>query len=118
MQQHTIWSEQCDAAANIETHFGTQNALRYLVNEKFLDFVEAAATDESFREQLPRFAERIKSMFDASSLEQCFATARQGPPLTPGDLERESRRAPHEREQMRESDQQLIVEAKRWLLPA
>jgi len=117
MQQHTIWSEQCDAAANIETHFGTQNALRYLVTEKFLDFVEAAATDESFREQLPLFAERIKSMFEPSSLEQCLALARQGPPITPGDIERASRHSPEVREQVQESDRTLIVEARRWLLP-
>ena len=39
---HKIWIEQCEAAEEIEGEFGTQQALDYLVGEKFLNFLEAA----------------------------------------------------------------------------
>jgi hypothetical protein len=39
---HTIWIEQCEAARGIEDDFGTQQALDYLVGEKFLNYLEAA----------------------------------------------------------------------------
>lgn len=38
MELHKIWTEQCDAAEGIEDEFGTQQALEYLVGEKFLNF--------------------------------------------------------------------------------
>jgi hypothetical protein len=31
--------EQCEAAKNIESEFGTQKALEYLVGERFLNFL-------------------------------------------------------------------------------
>ncbi len=39
---HKIWIEQCEAARGIEDEFGTQQALDYLVGEKFLNYLEAA----------------------------------------------------------------------------
>lgn len=42
MEPHKIWIEQCEAAEGIEQDFGTQQALDYLVGEKFLNFLEAA----------------------------------------------------------------------------
>ena len=41
-EPHKIWIEQCEAACGIEDEFGAQKALKYLVAEKFLNFLEAA----------------------------------------------------------------------------
>ena len=62
-----IWKEQCDAARQIEAEFGTQNALAYLIGEKFLNFLEAAETDAEFRAEIPAFVAEIKTIFDWSS---------------------------------------------------
>jgi hypothetical protein len=40
---HEIWIEQCDAARNIKTRFGLKAAFDYVITEKLLDFVSAAA---------------------------------------------------------------------------
>lgn len=34
-EPHNYWTEQCEAAEGIENEFGTQQALDYLVGEKF-----------------------------------------------------------------------------------
>ena len=49
MDFHKIWIEQCEAARGIEAEFGTQDALTYLIGEKFINFLEAAETDADFR---------------------------------------------------------------------
>ncbi len=54
-EQHKIWIEQFEAAENIEGEFGTQKALEYLVGEKFLNFLEAAETDQDSRSEIPAF---------------------------------------------------------------
>jgi hypothetical protein len=59
-----MWTEQCDATTGIRTAFGTQQALNYLIGEKFLDFIEAAETSDDFRGELPAFAARIKTLFE------------------------------------------------------
>jgi hypothetical protein len=35
-----VWVEQCEAAKQIEAGFGTQQALEYLIGEKFLNFLQ------------------------------------------------------------------------------
>lgn len=61
---HKIWIEQCEAAENIEDEFGTQQALDYLVGEKFLNFLEAAETDADFRSEISAFVAGIKTVFE------------------------------------------------------
>ena len=51
MEPHKIWTEQCETARNIEADFGTQKALNYLIDEKFINYLEAAETDQDFRER-------------------------------------------------------------------
>ena len=53
-----VWIEQCEAAKQIEAEFGTQNALEYLIGEKFLNFLQAAETDAEFRAEISRFRRR------------------------------------------------------------
>jgi hypothetical protein len=68
MELHRMWTEQCDATTGIRNAFGTQQALNYLVGEKFLDFIEAAETNDVFKNELPAFAARIKTLFGADEL--------------------------------------------------
>jgi len=55
MKPWEIWLEQCEAARQIEAEFGTQNALDYLIGEKFLKFLQAAEDDADFRAEIPAF---------------------------------------------------------------
>ena len=50
-----IWIEKCEAARMIEDEFGTDKALRYLIGEKFLDYLEAAERLPDFRAEIPAF---------------------------------------------------------------
>lgn len=68
MQPEKIWVEQCDATANIQTNFGIQPALHYLVGEKFLDFLDAAQSNEDFQAEVPQFVERIRLIFSQDQL--------------------------------------------------
>jgi hypothetical protein len=63
-----MWTEQCDATTGIRNAFGTQQALNYLIGEKFLDFIEAAEKDDNFRSELLTFAARIQMLFKPSEL--------------------------------------------------
>jgi hypothetical protein len=59
-----VWIEQCEAAKQIEAEFGTQQALEYLIGEKFLNFLQAAETDAEFRAEIPAFVGGIKTIFE------------------------------------------------------
>jgi hypothetical protein len=59
-----IWIEQCKAARGIEVEFGTVNALKYLVGEKFLAYLQAADDDAEFRAEIPAFVAEIKTIFE------------------------------------------------------
>jgi hypothetical protein len=78
---HKIWIEQCEAARGIESEFGTQKALEYLVGEKFLNFLEAAETDADFRAEIAAFVAEIKTIFERWQLAQYLETARETEPF-------------------------------------
>ena len=61
MKPCEIWIEQCEATKQIEAEFGTQNALDYLIGEKFLNFLQAAETNAEFRAEIPAFVGGIKT---------------------------------------------------------
>ena len=61
MEPHEIWIEQCEAARGIEAEFGTQIALNYLIDEKFINFLEATETNNQIRSEIPAFVAEIKS---------------------------------------------------------
>jgi hypothetical protein len=83
MDLHKIWIEQCEAAQGIEDEFGTQQALDYLVGEKFLNFLEAAESDANFRSEIPAFAGKIREIFEPWQLAQYLETARETEPFDP-----------------------------------
>ena len=95
---HKIWIEQCKATENIEAEFGTQHALDYLVGENFLNFLEAAETDDKYRDDIPAFVLEIKKLFEAEQLAQYLATAKKTEPWNPKLLEDIGKTDPEETE--------------------
>lgn len=132
MDFHKIWIEQCEAAKGIEDEFGTQKALDYLVGEKFLNFLEAAETDISFRGEIPAFVGEIKTIFEPWQLAQYLETARETEPFDPSLFEPRSHYVlgeeeiefdAEEIEDMRKDDIRqctrdllLVERAREWLL--
>jgi len=115
-----IWKEQCDAARQIEAEFGTEKALDYLIEEKFLSFLEAAENDAEFRAEIPAFVAEIKTIFEPWKLAEHLETARQSEPFDPDDYEDED---PEMVELDRQceisrsaSDLLLVERAREWLL--
>ncbi len=123
MEPHKIWIEQCEAARCIEAEFGTQKALNYLIDEKLINFLEAAETNRDFRAEIPAFVAEIKSIFEPWQLAHCLESARQRPPFDTADYEDDDFYDPEDIEMERQSDirqcaaELLMVErAKEWLL--
>ncbi len=82
-EPHKSWIEQFEAAENIEDDFGTQKSLDYLVGEKFLNFLEAAETDQDFRSEIPAFVAKIKTIFEQWQLAQYLETAKESEQFDP-----------------------------------
>ncbi len=83
MELHKIWIEQCEAARGIEDEFGTQQALDYLVGEKFLNFLEAAESNTDFQAEIPAFVAKIKTLFEPWQLAEYLGRARETEPFDP-----------------------------------
>src|ERR1700737_2548804 len=83
MQLHKIWIEQCEAARGIEDEFGTVNALKYLVGEKFLNYLQAAEKDAEFRAEIPAFVAEIKTIFEPWQLSEYLEKAGWTEPFDP-----------------------------------
>lgn len=123
MEFHKMWIEQCEAARGIEGEFGTQNALDYLVGEKFLNFLEAAETDANFRDEIPAFVAEIKTIFERWQLARYLETARETKPFDSALFEEDDETEPEEIEEMRQDDIRqctrdllLVERAREWLL--
>ena len=65
---HKIWIDQCEAARDIREGFGLQKALGYLIGEKLLNFLRAAAQDPAFAGEVPSFAAEINEIFDRDEI--------------------------------------------------
>ena len=132
MEFHKIWIEQCEAAENVEGEFGTQQALDYLVGEKFLNFLEAAEDNADVRAEIPAFVVKIKTIFEPWQLAQYLETARETEPFDPSLFEprlhpllgkEEIEFDDEEVEEMRKDDIRqctrdllLVERAREWLL--
>ena len=123
MNLYEIWIEQCEAARGIENEFGTQNALKYLVGEKFLNFLDAAETDTDFRGEIPDFVAEIKRIFEQWQLALYLEMANATEPFDPNLFEGDDEYDPEEVEEMRQDDIRrctrdllLIERAREWLL--
>jgi hypothetical protein len=120
---HKIWIDQCEAAEGIEDDFGTQPALEYLIGEKFLDFLEAAESEDEFRDEIPAFVTRIKTMFEGWQLTAYLETAKKSEPFDPALFEGDDEYSPEEIEDNRKQDIRqctrdllLVERAREWLL--
>jgi hypothetical protein len=65
---HEIWIEQCEAARTIKDRYGLKAAFDYLVDEKLLNFAEAASEHRAFAQELPRFVSQVRRMFPAEEI--------------------------------------------------
>ena len=120
---HKIWIDQCEAVEGIEDDFGTQPALEYLIGEKFLDFLEAAESEDEFRDEIPAFVARIKTLFEGWQLAAYLETAKKSEPFDPALFEGDDEYSPEEIEDNRKQDIRqctrdllLVERAREWLL--
>ena len=123
MEFHKIWTEQCEAAEQLEAEFGAQRALDYPVGEKFLNHLEAAETDSDFQVEIPAFVARIQTIFEPWQLARYLETARETEPFDPALFDDDDETEPEEVEEMRKADIRqctrdllLIERAREWLL--
>jgi hypothetical protein len=124
MKPCEIWIEQCEAARRIEAEFGTQNALDYLIGEKFLNFLQAAETDADFRAEIPVFVGGIRTIFESWQLAEYLENARQSEPFDPSLYDEEDEDYDPEivederQDELRRSasDLLLVEQARGWLL--
>ena len=65
---HKIWIKQCEAAEGIGGRFNRQEALAYLVGEKFSNFVRAARVHAEFEDEIPNFVAEVRRLFDEEEL--------------------------------------------------
>jgi len=72
MQFHKIWVEQCDATEDIKNRFSAEDALRYLVGEKFLTYLRECDHRPDFRSEVPSFVARIHSIFTQAEIADLF----------------------------------------------
>jgi hypothetical protein len=128
MKPCEIWIEQCEATKQIEAEFGTQNALGYLIGEKFLNFLQAAETNAEFRAEIPAFVGGIKTIFETWQLAEYLEVARQSEPFDPSlyepldeeeaaDIDLEEAEELRQDDLRRSAEDMLLVEqARAWLL--
>jgi len=125
MKPCEIWIEKCDATRMIEDEFGTDKALRYLIGEKFLDYLEAAERLPDFRAEIPAFVAEIKTIFEPWQLAEFLKTARQTEPFDPSlydededeDIDPEVIEMERRNDLRRSAADLLLVErAREWLL--
>ena len=83
---HKIWIDQCAAAEGIQERFGTQDAIRYLVGEKLLRFMEVSQERPEFAEELPQFVTEIKRIFGPHELVTFFDDAEAGRVADPAKI--------------------------------
>ena len=122
MQLHKIWIEQCEAARGIEDEFGTVNALKYLVGEKFLHYLQAAEKDAEFRAEIPTFVAEIKAIFEPWQLAEYLEKAGWTEPFDPSIYDEEGEDAEfiemERKDNLRRAANELLLieRAKEWLL--
>ena len=121
---HKIWIEQCEAARGIEDQFGTVDAMKYLVGEKFMHYLEAAEKDAEFRAEIPAFVAEIKAIFEQWQLAEYLEKAGWTEPFDPSlydeddeDYDPEFVEMERKNNLRRAANELLLLErAKEWLL--
>ncbi len=71
-------ADWCEAVTGrIEPAHGPEKAIGYLIGEKFLNFLEAAESNNEWREAIPEFVGAIKSLFEPWRIAQFLKTPRR-----------------------------------------
>ena len=83
---HRVWIDQCAAAEGIRERFGVNDALRYLVGEKLLRFMEVSHERPEFAAELPQFVNRIHDLFETHEIVSFFAALEAGQVPDPAKL--------------------------------
>ena len=117
-----IWIKHSKAARRIEVEFGTVNALKYLVGEKFLAYLQAAEDEAEFRAEIPAFVAEIKTIFEPWQLAEYLEKEGWTEPFDASIYEEEGE-APEVIEDERKDNLRraanellLIERAKEWLV--
>ena len=121
---HKTWIEQCEAARGIENEFGTVPAMKYLVGEKFLYYLDTAEKDADFRAELPAFVAEIEKIFEPWPLAEYLEKAGWTEPFDPSLYDEDGEDYDPEEIEMERQDNirrvaramLLIERAKEWLL--
>jgi hypothetical protein len=67
---HKIWIEQCEATEGIKDRFGTKDAIRYLIGEKFLNFLQESDRRPEWAAEVPNFVAAVKEIFDPHEISE------------------------------------------------
>jgi hypothetical protein len=118
-----IWNDKCEAARGVKENFGTENALTYLIGEKFLDFLDVAERHKDYQAEIPAFAAEIKDIFEQWEIADYLERARHREPFDPDDYEEDDEMDPEDIEMERKEDIRtaakdlmLVEQAREWLL--
>jgi hypothetical protein len=65
---HMIWRDQIQAVSAIQQRHGKDAAFDYIVDEKLMNFAEAAEGRPEFARELPRFVAAIREIFPADTM--------------------------------------------------
>ena len=66
---HMIWRDQVGAVSAIRQQHGEEAAFDYIVDEKLLNFAEAAEERPAFARELPRFVAAIRKAFPPDTMQ-------------------------------------------------
>jgi hypothetical protein len=118
-----LWTDKCEPARDIKENFGTENALKYLIGEKFLDFLDAAERHKDWQAEVPAFAAEIKDIFEHWEIADYLERARHREPFDPTDYEDDDEVDAEDIEMERKRDIReaardlmLVEQAREWLL--
>ena len=107
-----VISGWCEAARGIEANFGREKAMGYLIGEKFLNYLESAEKDSTWRHAIPEFVAEIKSIFEPWQLAEFLDTPRRLGALGHASTEeghRMLREAQSESEKAREDARKMLL---------
>jgi hypothetical protein len=123
MTPKEVWMDKAEAARGIKLSFGTENALKYLIGEKFLEFLDAAERHKDYRAEIRAFAAEIKGIFEQQEIGEYLKGARHREPFDPADYDDDDsmEAADNEMERKRDiresaRDLLLVEQAREWLL--
>jgi hypothetical protein len=78
---HEIIADWIEAARGVESDYGVEKAMGYLIGEKFLNFLEVAEQNREWREAIPTFVAEIKALVEPWKLAEFLNTPRRLGPM-------------------------------------